>query len=171
MIILQTRNAGREAKGAVEQHFIFRLVRTVFAAPLTAQKLHGGQRLVPCNLGHIIADAVFIIKFGLFDALRRLIAEDKPQLRIDNRLPLEHIQIIGFRNLNVREHFQIRTPANLCAGVRTGVLFLFKSGFGAGAVFALFKMQAVFCAVAAHGDIHIFRGILCRAGTQTIQSQ
>ena len=47
-----------------------------------------------------------------------------------------------------------------------GVAFL-----GAGLVFALFKVQAVLEAVTDNGDVHVLRGILRRAGTETVETK
>ena len=86
-------------------------------------------------------------------------------------LPLERIQIIIHRDVDIREYLKIGLPADGRAGLARvrrlfGVAFL-----GAGLVFALFKVQAVLEAVTDDSDVHVLRGILRRAGAQTVQAE
>ncbi len=92
-------------------------------------------------------------------------------MRVDNRLPLEDIKIIVLRHTDIRENLEVRPPPDDRSGVRTGVFFLFEAGLGACAVFALFKMQLIGIAVAANRDVHVFGGILCGTGAQTVQAE
>ena len=129
-----------------------------------------GLRGIAGDLGHVVADAVFVVKFRLRKGSVLLLPpEEKPDPGIDDRLPLEHIVVIRPRHVDLREHIEVGQPADhgagpplrfweLFDGILRDRLAAFKGNLADG--IALIRLY-----------LEIFRGILCRARAQTIQSE
>ena len=92
-------------------------------------------------------------------------------MAVDDRLPLERIQIIIHRDVDIREYLEIGFPADGCAGLARVRRLLGEAFLGAGLVLALFKVQAVLEAVTDDGDVHVLRGILRCTGTKAVQTE
>ena len=165
MVILDLRHRGREAECARQLDLVFRLVRTVTAAALAFEELHRGQRVLARKLGHIIHNAVLVQKLGGFEFAAGLVFQHKFHMAV------ERIQIILHRNVDIREHLEVGLPADGGAGLFAGRGRFDKALPGAGFVFALFKVQGVLEPVADDRHIHIFRGVLGRAGTQAVKAE
>ena len=86
---------------------------------------------------------------------------------IDHRLLFKYIpKIIGW-DVDVGKDLQVRLPT-LAA---SGLFFVGRLLFQPTDVLSLFKMEIVAISVPINFRIKILRGILCRTGTQSVESQ
>ena len=171
MVVLDLRHRRGEAERARQLHLVLGLVGAVASASFALEELYRGQRIFACQLGHIVHNAVLIKEFSGLVPAAHLIFQHKLDVAVDNRLPLERIQIIIHRDVDIREYLQIGLPADGRAGFARVRRLLGVAFLGAGLVFALFKVQAVLEAVTDNGDVHVLRGILRRAGTETVETK
>ena len=171
MVILDLRHRGREAERARQLDLVFRLVRAVAAAALALEELHRSQRILARKLGHIVHNAVLVEKLGGLELAARLVLQDELDVAVDHRLPLERVQIVVHRDVDIREYLKVGLPADGGAGLFRGGGLFDKALLGAGFVFALFKVQGVLEPVAHHGHVHVFRGILGCAGAEAVQAE
>ena len=171
MIILDLGHRRRKTKRAGQLDLVFRLIRAVAAAALALQKLHRSQRVFPRKFGHIVHNTILIEKLRGLKLVTRLVFEHKFDMAVDYRLPLERVQIIVHRDIDIREHLKVGLPADRGAGLFAVCRLFMKALLGAGFVFALFKVQGVLKPVAHHGHVHVFRGILGRAGAEAVQAK
>lgn len=116
VIVFETVDTVREAKGGGNAHLVFRLVFTVAALALGLPELRHGQRLLTCNFVYIIQNAVGIAVIRLDEFAAFLIAERERHARVDDSLPLERVLKIFLRNVDVGEDGQIGLPAEDGAG-------------------------------------------------------
>ena len=172
VVVFDVVDAVGKAKRRRDLHLVFRLVRAVAAAPLALKELHRGQRRFACQLADIVHDAVLVQKFGGVEfAAAHLIFQHEFDVAVDDCLTLERIEVVIHRDVDVGENLKVGLPSDRRAGL-SGVRRLFREAFlCAGPVFALFEVQAVLEAVAHDGDVHVFRGILRRAGAETVQAE
>ena len=96
-----------------------------------------------------------------------LIPQQEFHAGVDHRLPLEDIGVVLPRDGDIGEYLKIGLPADAGAGLAASI----GLGFQSADIFAFFKMKVVALAVPQHLHIHVFRGILGGAGTQTIKAQ
>ena len=172
VVVFDARDRRGEAERAGQLDLVFRLVRAVAAAPLAFKELHRRQRRFACQLADIVHDAVLVQKFGGVEfAAAHLIFQHEFDVAVDDCLTLERIEVVIHRDVDVGENLKVGLPSDRRAGL-SGVRRLFREAFlCAGPVFALFEVQAVLEPVAHDGDVHVFRGILRRAGTETVQAE
>ena len=167
MIVLLERLFIGEAQGAVDDHFVIRLVCPIPSDALCGPDLHGGEGILPDVFLYIVLNAVFIaVGKGLRRALA-LVLEDKFHPCVDDGLALERLLKIFERDIDIRKNGDVRLPADSGAGVLAGIgdLFHFANGL------ALFKMQFIAEAVAVDLRIHILGGVLRSTQAQAVQPE
>ena len=172
VVILDAGHRRGEAERAGQLDLVLGLVRAVAAAALTFEKLHRGQRRFARQLGHIVHDAVLVKELGILEfAAAHLIFEHELDVAVDDRLTLERVEVVVHRDIDVGKNLKVGLPANSRAGFLR-VCRLFREAFlGSGLVYALFEVQTVLEAVAHDGDVHVFGGILRRAGAEAVQTE
>ena len=146
---------------------VFRLVGAVAHLALRLPELHRGQRILPHHFLHMIDNAVLVQKFRGLKFAVHLVAEHKFDAVVDNGLPLDGIQIVLHRDMDIRKDLDIGLPANLGPGCLSAVRFFLQAAH----IFAALKMQGIPEPVAAHLHIHILGGILRGAQAQAVQPQ
>ena len=167
MVILQQLRPVRKAAGYLHFHLILRLILPVAAFSLRLPVLHAGDRFLSGQFPDIIHNAVFVAEFLGFKFVSHLIAEHEQQPRIDDRLSLEHLSIVLYRDIDIGKNIQIRFPADAASGFFLCCLFLMKAAY----ILPLLKAQRVAISIPEDLDIHIFGGILRRAKAQAVESQ
>jgi len=167
MIIFQQLNAVGKSDGRVDLNLVFGLVLAVADAPFRLPELNLRQPLIAEDLRRKINDAVDIAEFGGFKSGSLLIAEQKIDAGIDNRLPLHNVLKIFRSDGDIGEYLQIGFPTDDGAGPFPGIWFLVQLAH----IFTFFKMQCVFGSDGKNGHVHIFAGILRCAGAESVGSQ
>ena len=167
VVVFDVVDAVGKAKRRRDLHLVFGLVRTVASAALGLHVGRRGQRVLARELLDIVEDTVGIAVVRRLERAAALHAQAKRHALVHDGLPVQHVLEIALGHIDVREHLQIRPPADGRAG-------LFAVGRGAlqpADDLALPKMQAVLFSVAPDGHVHIFRGVLRGARTQTVETE
>ena len=151
----------------VDFGLVLRFVRPVLDLALGLPELHRGQAVLPGQLLGVVYNAVFIGEFRFLKLAVLLVPEHKGHAVVDNGLPLDNVQIVFRRHIDVGEHFQVRLPADAGAGILLFVVLPVEAPY----VFALFKVQGIPAAAAANVYVHVFRSILGGAEPQAIEAQ
>ena len=168
MVILYSLYLVGKAESRRELDLILGLVLPVPAAALGAYEIWRGQGRIVGDLVYIVEDAVLIDILRNIEFISILIAEAEGHARIHDRLTVQNVleKLLGY--VDIRKDLKVGTPFYRRAGLfavsraHRELLTLFADDL------AFFEMKLVFIAVSPYGDIHIFRGILCRTGSQTI---
>ena len=171
MVVFQGRHLVGKAEGGGELDLIVGLVLPVPAPALGRDEAGRGKGPLPRDLGHIVGDAVFIavIRGLKLAVLFHLQPEGDPG--VDHGLLVQNVTEIFLGNVDIREHFPVRPPADGGAGffpvgrLRHQLLALFA------AYLALFEVKLILLSVPPDGHVHVFRGVLGGAGAQTVKAQ
>ena len=165
--MLDDLNRIGKAEGYRELHLILWLVLPVAAAAFRLPKYRGGQALFPCQLGHIVDDAVFITEVLRGELTVHLVPETEGDPGVDHRLTLHHVHIVGGRDVDVCKDLQIGLPAE-----DRPCLFSVGGGLLQSAdVFTLFEVQLIFKAVPVNRGIKIFAGVLGGTRAKAVEAQ
>ena len=171
MVVFQNAGVLGEAEGSGELHLVFRLVLPVPALPLGCDELRLRQGLLPCQLTHIVHDAVFIAVVPNLKLSVLFQPQPEGDPCVHHRLAVEHIVKIIIGNGNIGEYFQVRLPADGGAGLfpigrfHDQLLSLFAADL------AFFEVERILVPVPADGDVHILGGVLGGTGAQAVQAQ
>ena len=130
--------------------------------------LYIGEGILACYLLDVISDTVLvIIGYLLKGHILTLYSEYKGNTGIDHSLFLHYVLKVLLLDAYLGEYIEVGLPAGACTCLFGGIFFLFKTAY----VVTLFKVKVVFKSVTYYLYIHIFRGILCSAGTQSVKTQ
>ena len=168
MVVFQELDPIGEAERHRQLDLILILVRTVASALLGFPILDVGQGGISDDFSYIVGQTVFIAEGFLCKAAVLLFhPQQEGQPLIDHRLLFKYIpKIIGW-DVDVGKDLQVRLPT-LAA---SGLFFVGRLLFQPTDVLSLFKMEIVAISVPINFRIKILRGILCRTGTQSVESQ
>ena len=155
VIVLDDVDLVGEAAGGGQLHLVLVLVRPVPALPLALPEHRCRQGVLPCQLRHIVRDAVLIEELRLREFPRLiLVPEPEGDAGVHHRLTLHHVGVVLRRDVDVREHIQIRQPAGAGAGLSQlvpgqGLLLQLAHDL------APLEVEAVLQAVPPDGDVHV----------------
>ena len=113
----------------------------------------------------MVGNAVLVVILEFLPA--HLVVEEKQHARVDDGLPLDGVLVIFEGNIDVGKDLQIRLPLDAGTGLSTLPRLLLQTAH----ILAVFKVQREAGAVAVNLRVHIFRGVLRGAKTQTVQTQ
>ena len=167
VVVFDVVDAVGKAKRRRDLHLVFGLIRTVASAALGLHVGRSSQRVLARKLLDIVEDAVGVAVVRRLERAATLYAQAKRHALVHDGLPVQHVLEIALGHVDVREHLQIRPPADGRAG-------LFAVGRGALQTaddLALPEVQAVLFPVAPDGHVHIFRGVLRGARTQPVETE
>ena len=164
VVIFQRLVLVGEAERGVHLHLVLGLVGAVAAAGRTGAGVHRRERRLPRQLGHMVDDAVFIVKRRFLGALARAVVEHERDARVDDGLPLEHIAEGIRRNGDIGKDGGVRQPADDRAGPAAGEFFLVQ----AADVLAVFEIKMIMEPVAVDVGGHPGAGILGGAQAQAV---
>ena len=167
MVVFDVVDAVGKAKRRRDLHLVFGLIRAVASAALGLHVGRSSQRVLARELLDIVEDAVGIAVVRRLERAAALYAQAKRHALVHDGLPVQHVLEIALGHINVREHLQIRPPAD----GRAGFLAVCRGALQPADDLALPKMQAVLFPVAPDGHVHIFRGVLRGARTQTVETE
>ena len=158
--------------GKRHRHIDFRLIlRLICSIPhplFRLPKLYRGQSVVPCQFLCVVYNTVLVAELsGFKGTVLQLVAEHKPHPLIDNSLPLDAVQIVLHRHVNIGKHLNVRLPTN----PSTGVLLFVRLLLQAALVFAVGKVEGVVHPVPPNVYVHVLRRILGGTKTQAVQAQ
>ena len=167
VVVFNVIDAVGKAERRRDLHLILRLIRAVAAAALGLDERRDGQCVLPGQLLNVVEDAVGIAVVRRLKRAAALHAQAERHAAVDHSLPVQHVLKIALGHVDVREHLQIRPPAD-------GRASLFAVGRGAlepADDLAVAKMQGVFLPVAPDGHIHVFRGVLRGARAEAVEAE
>ncbi len=168
MVIFYDGVFGHEAERERHLDLVFGLVLAVASAPLRFNEMHRRHAVLPRKLVCVIDDAIFVQVFELLEFARcNLVVEYKFDAAVHDGLLFYRVLIKLERYVNVGKHVKVGFPADFRTGVAVFAVFRSESAD----VFSLFKVQSEFFSVAADRRVHIFRAVLRRACTQTVQTK
>ena len=171
MVILQCGHAVREAEGGGELDLVFGLVLAVAPLALGGDELRLGQRVLARKLRDVVLDAVFVEEIARLELAVFLYPQPEGDSRVDDGLPVQHACEVLLRNVDIREHLDVRPPAD----ERTGLFPVGRLDHKLlpllAADLALLEVQLIFVPVAPDGHVHVFRRILSGAGSQTVEAE
>ena len=167
MIIFQQLRLVGKTERRTHFHFVVRPVLPV--APLCRRlaELHRRQALQIGHFFHVILNALLVAELRDRSLGAAFVGEYKCHARVDDRLPLDHIQVSRRGNIDVRKHLAVRFPANPGAGFAAGAGFLLQAAY----VFTFLKIQMVMESIAVHIRRHPLGRILRGAQAQAVETQ
>ena len=163
MVIFQQLYLVGKAEGRVHFHLVIGLVLAVAPFGRGLAKTHRRQAVAVRQLFHIVLNALLVKEIFFLFALGCLVAELERDARVHHGLPLDGVQIIFHRHIDVGEHLTVGLPAGFAARRR---LFM-QTAHG----FTLLKIQVIMKAVAPDIRLHPLGRILRGAQAKAVQAQ
>ena len=167
VVVFNVIDAVGKAERRRDLHLILRLVRAVAAAALGLDEGRDGQCILPGELLDIVKDTVGIAVVRRLERAAALHAQAERHAAVDHGLPVQHVLKIALGHVDVREHLQIRPPAD----GRAGLLAVGRGALQPADDFAVAEVQGVLFPVAPDGHIHVFRGVLRGARAEAVEAE
>ena len=158
----------RENECNIELDLVFGLILAVLALALCGPVLDSCERIIADDLAHVVGDPVFVEEFGLAESACFIFrAEHKQDIRVYHSLTLENIEEEFVGNIYISEYVEVRAPACLCTCLPALGRLLSETAD----VVALLEVKVISEPVTHDLNVHIFRGILRRAETESVQTE
>ena len=166
VVIFQQLYLVGKAEGRVHFHLVIGLVLAVAPFGRGLAKTHRRQAVAVRQLFHIVLNALLVKEIFFLFALGCLVAELERDARVHHGLPLDGVQIIFHRHIDVGEHLAVRLPAYLRAGFAARRRLFMQTAH----VFTLLKIQVIMKAVAPDIRLHPLGRILRGAQAKAVQA-
>ena len=167
VVIFQCLVLVGKAEGHVHLDLVFGLVFPVPSHSRTGTGMHRGQGIIPCQFGHMVHNAVFIVVGNFFRTLTGAVIEHQGHPGVDHRLPLEHIPEGFGGHGNIGENVGVRHPADDRPGSAAAERFFLQAAH----ILTLFEIQMIVEAVPVDIGSHPGTGVLGGTQAQTVQTQ
>ena len=172
MVVLLHHESAREAHASSDFYVVIGQVLAVATATVGLDKEGLGKVVGTDLLEHIVLDALGIaeVLFGEL-AIVTLNAQAEGHVSVDHGLAAHGLAIPVVRDANRGKDLEVGAPLDGGAGTVLVVgLNLERLLFGADDL-ALLKVQGVLVAVTPNRNVHVFGGVLGRAGAQAVGTE
>ena len=172
MVVLLHHEGAREAHARGNLHVVVGQVLAIATATVGLDKEGLGEVVGTDLLEHVVLDALWIAKilFGKL-AIVALDTQAEGHVGVDHGLAAHGLAIPVVGNADRGKDLKIGAPldggagAVLVAGLNLECLLFGTDDF------ALLKVQGVLVTVTPDGNVHVFRGVLSRAGAQAVGTE